>query len=207
MSAQAEVPVQQDEMVDVGLGDHFTITPQGLEVTGHPSFDACQALWNKLLTAEKVIQFAIGDAAKYIRERFGHDADQIISDRTGWTLETIRNYEWIADKVPKQVRRLDKLHFTHHQKVAAQPVRVQARLLNQAADSEERPWTVARLSQAVAAGGEDVPATRWFLVVTCASEAKRDALQKRLELDGYECKPTERRGERKAEDGEKEGRA
>ena len=191
--AVAVVAQEQDALVDVGLSEHFKITPTGLQVIGRPDFNACQALWNKLLTMEKVIQFAIGDAAKYIREHFGHDADQIISDRTGWTLETIRNYEWVADKVPKPIRRLDRLSFTHHQKLAGQPTDVQRKWLDRAADDEEGPWTVARLDAALKANG-DVAPSAFFILVRCDSETKRNKLQAQLESEGYICTATERRG-------------
>lgn len=180
----------------VRLGAHFEITAQGLVVKGKPTFDDCEGLWETLLTTEKTIQFVIGDAMKFFREYLGDKADQIISDRVGWTLETLRNYEWCAEKIPQQNRRLDKLSFTHHLKVAKCSPREQQRWLNKAAD-DETPWSAKRLGAAVKAG-EDLAVTTWVVIAFCDSQDARDALQKEIESKGIRCEAGERRGERKA---------
>lgn len=190
-----EVAIEQETLHSFRIGSHFEITPKGLVIVGQPSFDECEGLWETLLTTEKTIQFAIGDAMKYFRTRFGEKADQIISDRVGWTRETLRNYEWVAERVAPDVRRLDKLSFSHHQKVAKQSPKVQSKWLNKAAD-DEHPWTVRRLENEIKSDG-NLEVLAHYLLVNCKSETDREKLSKELESRGYACKATERRGERK----------
>lgn len=190
----------QDALASVGISDHFTVTDRGLEVVDNPDFEHCESLWETLMTFHKTIQMAMGDAAKYFRQRFGARADQILSERTGWTLETQRNYEWVAEKVPKEVRRLDVLSFSHHQKVASLPPKEQKKFLDRAAEGDENgPWTVSRLAQAVKAGG-DVEPTDFYLVVRCKNARDREKLSKELESRGYACKFNERRTQKEAKE-------
>src|SRR5262245_9411684 len=109
-----------ESMAPVTLGKHFRITASGLNVSGKPTFADCEHLWEGLRTLEKSIQFAIGDAMNYFRQAFGERADQIISDRTGWSHETLRSYEWAAEKVLPENRMMDRgLTFSHHYAVGA----------------------------------------------------------------------------------------
>ena len=117
--AAALVPTVAPDFAPVTLGPHFQITPAGLTVTGEPSFEQCQALWDGLTTLEKGIQFAIGDAMRYFKKRWGERAAQIVSDATGWSFSTLSNYEWVATHVAADNRMLDRgLSFRHHQVVA-----------------------------------------------------------------------------------------
>lgn len=174
----------------VALGEHFAITQTGLEVIGEPDFDQCEELWENLLTTEKTIQFAIGDAMLYFRKRWGDRADQIISDRTGYSFESLRNFEWVAEKVVPDVRRLDKLTFTHHQMVARCAPGEQKEWLKKAADTDDKPWTTAKLGTQLRVSGGAAAVSYW-LMVRCETEDARQALQDRLELEGYSCKPTD----------------
>lgn len=189
-----------DALATVKLGKHFQVTATGLVITGSPSFESCDQLWQTLLTMEKTIQFSIGDAWRYFEDQFGERASQIVSDHTGWSLSTLRNYRWVAEQVAPSVRRLDKLSFSHHQKVACHPPRDQAKWLNKAADGDDRDgvqtaWTVTRMDKAIKAG-EDPPVSAWYCLVRAKNEHDRDTLMKELEGRGYTCKATERRGDK-----------
>lgn len=164
----------------VNFGDHFRITASGLDVIGEPDFDTCHALWESLRSLERGIQFAIGDAAKYIREHFGEKADQIITAATGWSHETVRAYEWTAEKVPHNVRHMESLTYSHHQAVAKQPPREQAKWLGKASEGE---WSVAKLKSEMKHA--DATEVVYWLVVKCKNEDDREKLQKRLESQGY----------------------
>jgi len=192
-----DTPVmQQDTLQTVSFGECFKIGPSGLDVIGKPSFEQCEALWETLRTMEKSIQFAIGDAMKYFRERWGERADQIISDGTGWSLETLRAYEWTSDKVRPEVRMIDRgLSYSHHQAVAKLPPVEQKKWLAEAVDGDA-PWPVSRLKQAIKANG-DLDVTAWFVIVRAKDEASRDRLMSELESRGFICKSTDRRGEKK----------
>lgn len=191
MSRQ-QVAVTQESLTSVDLCDLFQVTTHGLEVRGKPSFEACERLWDSLLLMEKTIQFAIGDAWHYFEERWGERASQIVSDRVGWSLDTLRNYRWVSERVAPNRRRLDKLSFSHHQKVAQCAPREQEKWLTQAAD-DEPPWSVKRLTQAIKAG-EDQVITCWVLVARFDNEKKRDLAQRELEARGAICTASEKRG-------------
>jgi hypothetical protein len=182
-----------DDFSPVNFGDHFRVTPTGLDIIGEPSFSVCQQFWASLRTLERGLQFAIGDAAKYLRRRFGERADQIISDATGWSFETLRAYEWTADSVPTEVRHMDVLTYSHHQAVAKLSPREQRQWLDKAAvGNGEKRWPVAQLKRAIKASGGDKTVTAWVLVAIFDSEAKRDAVQSELEARSIICKASER---------------
>jgi hypothetical protein len=167
--------------------------PWGLDVIGMPTYQQCEVMWRKLHTVRRGLQFAIGDAAKYIRERFGEQADQILSDATGWAPETLRAYEWTAEKIPPSARRMDVLEYSHHQVVARLAPKERDRWLLRAAEDDDQPWTVARLRQAVRQSA-DQPVTRWVLVIYCDSARARDALETEMTGRGFMCRPGEKRG-------------
>ena len=186
--------VVQETLQSVGLGQYFDVTPKGLIVKGSPSFEACEALWETFLTVHQTIQMAMGDAAKFFTDRFGERASQILSARSGWSLETQRNYLWVAESVPAEVRRLDVLSFSHHQAVARLTPKEQKKWLTEAAnEGGEKPWPVQRLKAAIK-NGADSAVSSWFVLARAKDEESRDTLMRELEVRGYVCKATEKRG-------------
>jgi len=164
---------------------HFTLTPHGLIVRGEPDYSECTEGWKQLRSMEKGIQFGIGDMAKYLRERWGEKADQIITAATGWSHETVRAYEWAAEKVPMEVRHMEELTYSHHQAVAKLPPREQSKWLDKAAAGDgAEPWTVSKLKANLKSEGSGAEPSYWFMV-RCKSDADRTKLQKRLESEGY----------------------
>lgn len=140
----------------------------------------------------------VGDWLIYGEKRYGELAAQAI-DIKGWSEETVRVYSWVAKSVPMENRRED-LTFKHHQLVAHLPPAQQRKWLKQAATSEDAgAWPASRLAAAIKEGGDEAP-TAWFILVEAGSQAKRDALQKELELAGHQCKAVERRGGRREGD-------
>jgi len=172
-----------DDFAPVSVGENFVITPQGMQVRGNPDFDACEVFWKRLRSMERGIQFAIGDTARYLRERFGDKADQIISAATGWSNETVRAYEWTAEKVPMETRHMEELTYSHHQAVGKLAPKEQNKWLDKAvAGDGEKPWSVSKLKAAMKDEGAE---PSYWLMVRCKSAADRDKLQKRLEAEGY----------------------
>lgn len=173
------------DFMPVVVDDHFLIQADGLRVRGKPSFTDWEAFWKKLRSMERGIQFAIGDAIKFMREQLGEKADQIISEATGWSDSTVRAYEWTAEKVPQQVRHMDTLTYSHHQAVAKLPPKEQSRWLDKAATGDgTKEWTVSQLKanmKQADAGGE----LSYWLMVRCKSPEERDKLRKRLESEGF----------------------
>lgn len=189
-----DVMPAEEEFADIRLGDHFTLSPTGLIVKGKPSFNECHAMFLSLRTLERGLQIAIGDAIKYIRDRFGERADQIISAATGWTAETARNYEWVAERVTPD-RRHPALTISHYQAVAALQPKEQKKWLEKAIAPIEdggEVWKVSRLKAAVK-HGDDLPVTKHMLVVECVSEKDREDLQNELVGRGYQCHASDSR--------------
>lgn len=184
--------IEQTTLQTVNLGDYFQIGPAGLLVTGNPSFDSFDALGETLRTLDKSLQFAIGDFFREVEDRFGEKSSQIL-DHTGWSESTLRAYRWTAVKVPQEVRRMDRLTYSHHQAVAKLAPRQQRKWLNEAAEAEQ-PWSVTRLKKAIR-DGADPEVTAWLVTAFCSSEKQRDVLSKELESRGIRCKVAERRGE------------
>lgn len=176
----------------VPYGKEFDITPTGLTIHGTPTLRACGKLLRGLRAVEQGIQFAIGDAIRYIEERFGEQASQVIDSELGWSQSTIDVYRWTAQNVPSENRRPD-LSYSHHQAVAKLQPQDQRKWLAQAAGTGDGAWPVSRLKAAVKAG-EDVVQESWYVLVAVSATEERDELTKELEGRGYKCKPIARRG-------------
>lgn len=182
-------PVSLAPLMTVPIGEHFRITPTGLEVHGEPSFELCENFGELLRTMENSIQFARGDFQNYMEARFGEQAAQALDASSGWASSTCRAYRWVSERVAPEDRRIDQgLSFKHHMVVAALPPAQQRKWLDKAiGNGESEPWTVSRLTAALKVGA-DLPQTKWYVLVECRSEAKQQALLKKLELDGHQCK-------------------
>lgn len=170
--------------VSIRLSPHFSMTANGLEWTGRPSIEECGVVGVTLSTAERGIQFAIGDFANYVEDVFGEEASQIIDYSEGWSESTLFVYKWMAKNVKLEHRRMDRLSVQHHLAVATLPEPLQTKWLTEAAaDREDRPWTVRRMKDAIRVNG-DAPETGWWLQVLCQSAADQQALQTALEQQG-----------------------
>lgn len=195
VSRASPMELEQETLESFRIGPHFEISlTQGLIVTGKPTFDDDARLWDTLLTTGKSIQFAIGEAMEYIENKWGEKSSQIISDTTGWSLETLRNFKWVHQQVPKENRR-PELDWSHFQASAALPPKPQKDIIDRAAAGDDGvPWSVARLKQAIKHECVDVPIVTWGIQVTCKTEKARDLLRDELVQRRFECKTFERRG-------------
>lgn len=165
----------------VNIGKYFEFTPSGLYTKGKPAIGVFTELMKMLHTFEVSIQFAIGDAINYAESMFGEEAAQII-DSEKWTEATVRNYAWVAAKVDKTVRRMDKLDFSHHQVVGGMETSQQKLWLDRAAEGEEGvPWTRARLKAEISHKVGTASAPSYTVTVTCESAADVEAFCRQLE--------------------------
>lgn len=181
------------------LAEGFTSTVNGLIVTGQPKLEEFTPVGVKLRVQERGSQFRIGDFYNELETRFGDDMWSVIDASEGWSLKTVENYGWLAKRIKREHRRMDRLGVRHHQLVAPLTDKQQVKWLTAAAaDSEEQPWTVARLRKAIEEG-EDLPVTAFFLLVKCKSASVRDKLQKRLTEEGFDVKARDSRKRKAAE--------
>ena len=179
---------------EVELANGFAATINGLVVTGSPRLDRWAAPLRKLAVFEKGAQFAIGDAVRLLRDRFGEESAQLIDPDLGWSLKTINLYSWMSERIPLENRRMDRLGVKHHLLVAAlTPAKQRQWLTRAAADEEEQPWTAARLKKALEEG-EDLPVEKWFILVgPLTSGQVQSDLMDRLEAEGLSVKAIDRR--------------
>jgi len=181
----------------VPLARGFAATVNGLDITGNPSLAQCERVGVTLRVVERGGQFALGDFANYIEERFGEEASQIIDAESGWSLKTINVYRWLSTRIAKERRRMDRLGIRHHMLVAALTPTQQTKWLTQAAaDDDERPWTVKRLADALT-NDEDLPPSALWVLVAASSEADQASLMAALEAQGRTVKALQRRGSKK----------
>lgn len=194
----AAPPVAADtQLVPYSLGA-FTFTASGITTDRTPTYEEWEEIGQMLAVQVRGLQFIVGDWLLLGETHFGEAAAQAIDARS-WSEETVRNYLWVAKSVPMENRRED-LTFAHHQLVAGLKPQEQKKWLKRAAtDDPAAVWTVKRLKDAIREGG-DAEATSWYVLVEVDSVEKRDALQKRLELEGHQCKSVERRGGRRKGD-------
>jgi hypothetical protein len=174
----------------------FSLSQTGLTWTGTPSFDEWREVGHVLCVMERGIQFLVGDWMRCGEQLYGELAAQVV-DQRHWSLSTARNYTWVAEKVPPDVRH-PALSFRHHQLVAKLPPRQQKSWLAKAAGDGDGTWPVAQLKAAIKDGGE-APETSWWLVVRCATAADQEALRTELERRGHECAAQARHGRRKGD--------
>lgn len=185
--------ISSDPAKAVVVGRGFRATVNGLNVDGEPSFAVAAETGERLRVMERGAQFALGDFIVYVENHFGERAAQIIDFEGGWSERTCAVYRWLATRIALADRRMDRLGVSHHLLVAPLAPAKQRHWLKQAAaDEEERPWTVARLRQAIGEGA-DAPVTGYWCLVLCSDAEDQTRLQEEMEKQGRTCKAVERR--------------
>lgn len=170
-------------LASVPIGKHFKITPTGLTVTGDPTFETCADFGELLRTLDRTLPFVIGDYCRYMGDRFGEQASQVLCASTGWSEKTLAVYTWMATKVAPAERRIEQgLGVKHHLAVAALPAAQQAQWLDKALGTDGECWPASRLTAALKADGA-VPETFGFYV-RCTSQAHMDRLVKLVTAKG-----------------------
>lgn len=186
-----------DTAEPVELAEGFTLTVNGMEITGRPPFNRWDRVGRQLCATERGIQFGLGDYLNALEAEFGDDYYQIVDYSSGWSQKTCEVYRWLAARIPRERRRMDKLGIRHHLMVAAMSPEKQEEWLSKAAENEEGAWTVARMRKALE-NGADAPVTAWWVLVPAESAEDQLALQTRIEREiGRTCKAVERRGKKK----------
>lgn len=160
------------------LYEHFRLTKTELQVVGTPTFDEWVAMGSTLRFFEVCIQFALGDWLNVGEGTWGDKVAQVV-DVTDFSIETIRNYAWVAGKVPPS-NRVEGLPFTFHQAVAAMSTPEQRLWL---AKTQEQGWSVADLKREIKKkmlGAPDL-AVRYLVVVECRDEDDQQTCARQLE--------------------------
>lgn len=174
--------------------EHFVLTPDGLTVISKPTYEEWEQLGQLLHALERGVQWLVGDWLNCGESYFGEMAAQVI-DHEHWSEESVRNFAWVAAKVPKDNRRRD-LSWSHHQAVAALPLDQQIVWLEKAAtgdpgDPDTKTWSHGRLKQELHADGDVDAIVRYLLMIEFESPADRDIVANEHERVGRRCRRLE----------------
>lgn len=104
----------QNETVKMGA---FSISMSGLQIEGRITQDEWWAFLDGVQKIESAIQFIIGDLASYGENTFKISYEDI-AQKTGYKVETVENYAYVARNVPQNLRN-NELSFNHHYIVAS----------------------------------------------------------------------------------------
>ena len=165
----------------------FRLSRTGIAPAGRtkPTETQWQQLGDYLAWAEQSTPWLIAEWLAYGEANYGERAAQAASDATGFKLDTIKQYEWVAGKVAPEQRDPD-LSFAHHRIVAALRAPSQRRML---ALAKENGWSTKKLQMEVnkLKPSEGIDRQLW-LVVSCKSQRDRDRLVTRMEEEGRTVK-------------------
>jgi hypothetical protein len=153
--------------------------PSGLEMA------AWLALGRQLHVVADSSAWWLGDWLVFGQNRFPDRYEQAIAE-SSLDYQTLRNYAWVARKIPPELRRAE-LSFQHHAEVAALPEDERARWLDRA---KEGGWSRSELRRRLRtedSGHRMAPAVLFTLNVPSARQERwqRAALRAELQLDEW----------------------
>jgi len=163
---------------------NYELNPNGIRRanTGlDPTFTEWEALGTILQSVERAVQWWIGDWLLLGERDFDERAAQAVGD-TGLQVETVKQYAWVAERVPPE-RRRPELTFTHHRAVAALESLHQDAWLDRAVDEGLSATKLERQIQTAAK-----PDPECWLLVRCVNPVDRSLLQDDLERTGRTTK-------------------
>jgi hypothetical protein len=133
-------------MLDLDENGEVRIRRNELSLPNEMPFESWREVGSKIVLIANCSAWWIGDWLVYGEQAYGDRYEQAITD-TSLGYQTLRNYAWVARKVPAS-RRRDLLSFGHHAEVAALPDEEQDVWL---ARAEQLSWSRNRLRQALRA--------------------------------------------------------
>lgn len=160
----------------------FELTPIGMRVADGmkpPTFAEWEGIGVLLTQIEKAAQWWIGDWMLLGESDFSERASQAVGE-TGLQVETVKQYAWVAERIPPD-RRRPELTFTHHRAVAALPKQEQAKWLSGAID---KGWSATKLVREIQGEVKTRPADECWLLVRCTNTDDRNELLTSLEATG-----------------------
>lgn len=161
-------------MLDFVKSGEVHVRRNELSLPNEMPFESWREVGSKIVVIANCSAWWIGDWLVYGERMYGDRYEQAITD-TSLGYQTLRNYAWVARKVPAS-RRRDLLSFGHHAEVAALPDDEQDIWL---ARAEQLSWSRNRLRQGLRAAQ---------LATRQATSAERSISTRSLKIDV----PTER---------------
>lgn len=112
-------------------GCEFTQTTLSIE----PGLEqlSWELIGSLLTRIQSGVQWWVGDWMDYGEKAYGEKYAQAVDayEQTGINVDTLRNYQWVSERVPV-IRRLTTLSWSHHQAIAALPPKEQTAWLTKA---------------------------------------------------------------------------
>ncbi len=160
------------------------------------TFGQCDDGLQRLKRIYGAARYWLGDLMLLTEGLFAEEASQLI-DESFLSEKEVKDFCYVAGKV-RPTTRAHAQSWDHAKAVAHLPDEDQVEWLDRAraggsTSGADEPWSARKLATEIGkaeAGGKTV--MRWWLVVECGTEAKRDKLADRLEGEGYGVKKSEK---------------
>ncbi len=164
----------------VPLGDEFSVDGLSLEGRGRPTIMQCEAALGRVRLVFGAAKYWLGDLMNLTETLFAEEASQLI-DQSFLSEKDAKAFMFVAAKVAPSVR-AHAQSWDHARVVAGLTPEAQVEWLDRAREDD---WTARKLASELAqakAGGKVV--MRWWLVVECGTEEKREKLAEDIEARG-----------------------
>jgi hypothetical protein len=162
MSAKLAIVPQTKRPPRAGLVAHrsildvpgFHFSPTGLKIDDWVEFEVWEQVGRALQTANQAMQWYVGDWLTHGERKWGEKYAQVVDahKKTGIPIKTLRDYQFVAEKVPFAVRTAN-VEWSIHRAVAGEsPARQKALLEKAAADRDK--WTFRAMRRYIETGLE-----------------------------------------------------
>ena len=157
---------------------HGTVSDTGYALPEGLSYEEWASEGPTLIAMARASMWWLGDWLVWGEFHFGEKYAQAV-DATGLAVQTLKNAQWVADRIPPRERRAD-VPFSHHRAVASLEKSPRGDLLRAAAAEHLSEYEVrvrVRESKALAAGAvPDVPVrARSLAEILADARARLDA--------------------------------
>lgn len=134
---------------------HGQLSDVGYELPEGLSYEEWSSEAPTLIRVAQSSMWWLGDWLRYGEHNYGEKYAQAI-DATGLSLTTLKNAQWVADRIPPRERRVD-VPFSHHRAVAALDPKPRRALLRRVAEDHlsehDTRNAVREIKAEMAAGG------------------------------------------------------
>lgn len=133
-------------------GFHFT--PVSLKIDDWVGFEVWEAAGRALEIAGQAIQWYLGDWLAHGERKWGEKYAQVVDahKKTGIPIKTLRDYQYVAEKVPIAVRTAG-IDWSVHREIAALPKPQQIEVLHKVSADKDK-WTQRGVKRYVETGLE-----------------------------------------------------
>lgn len=173
--------------------DSVALAPRG----GSPSYDQWAGGIDRIRKVYGAVKYWLGDLILMGESLFSEEASQVI-DQSFLTEQEVKKYTYVAKQVAPTTRAhaqsWDHANAVAHLKPEEQLEWLDKSRAGGSTSGADEPWSARKLAAEIAKANAEEGKTimRWWLVVECGTEAKRDKLAERLEGEGFGIKKQEK---------------